>query len=45
MTSLDGLSFQLYSARTLEPLALLYCIIAIQSGGWSLAWKLLRPKS
>jgi predicted dinucleotide-binding enzyme len=32
-------------ARALEPLALLYCIVAIQSGSWSLAWKLLRPKS
>jgi 8-hydroxy-5-deazaflavin:NADPH oxidoreductase len=36
---------ELAGARVLEPLALLYCIIAIQSGSWSLAWKLLRPKS
>jgi predicted dinucleotide-binding enzyme len=35
----------LAGARLLEPLALLYVTIAIQSGSWSLAWKLLRAKS
>jgi len=28
-------------ARLLEPLAVLYCVIAIQGGNWNLAWKLL----
>jgi 8-hydroxy-5-deazaflavin:NADPH oxidoreductase len=31
-------------ARLLEPLAVLYCVIAIQGGGWNLAWRLLREK-
>lgn len=29
-------------ARLLEPLAALYCVIAIQGGSWNLAWRLLR---
>ncbi len=41
VTDIGGMT----GARVLEPLALLYCIIAVQSGNWSLAWKLLRPKS
>jgi len=41
VTDIGGMT----GARVLEPLALLYCIIAVQSGSWSLAWKLLRPKS
>ena len=41
VTDIGGIA----GARVLEPLALLYCIIAIQSGSWSLAWKLLRAKS
>ncbi len=40
VTDIGGMA----GARVLEPLALLYCIIAVQSGSWSLAWKLLRPK-
>lgn len=31
-------------ARLLEPLAALYCVIAIQGGSWNLAWRLLREK-
>ncbi len=31
-------------ARLLEPLAVLYCVIAIQGGSWNLAWRLLRDK-
>lgn len=31
-------------ARLLEPLAVLYCVIAIQGGSWNLAWRLLREK-
>lgn len=35
---------EMTGARLLEPLAVLYCLIAIQGGSWNIAWKLLSDK-